>query len=177
MAGRETSFVRDVDLGYNDFQAAIEEAKNAHVDIGLLREKFPDPKDVMYKGIIGEFGARFTVRNAGTSGSRQLDIPARPTHRPAFDANWRRYLLIMIKHIRDPTRMDIPDLLKFLGKLHALRVRRHIRRLKNPPNALFTVKKKESMGISPPDDPLIESGDMSRDIDWRFTKTKRGRSR
>lgn len=161
--------VVDIDRGYNDFAESILEVEAASVDIGLLKDKFPDPKDVMHKGVFSEYGARFSVTTS-LGETYQQTIPARPTHRPMFDQNWRRYVGIMVKHMTDPTRMDLPELIKFLGKLHALRVRRAIRTLKNPPNAPMTIARKEALGISPPDDPLIETGDLSRDIDWRYNQ-------
>jgi len=138
--------VRDIDIGYAEMMDNFRDLGGG-VDTYIGMHRADfSPEDVMRKGMFSEYGARFTV-NTKMGESYQLTIPPRPTHRFAF-----------------------------LGQFHALKVRRAIRKLKNPPNAPYTIAKKREKGINPPDDPLIETGDMMRGIDWsthRERKSKR----
>lgn len=147
----------DKDLGWKRIVVELRALAGKKVNVGVLGNAPQHPSGVNMADIATwmEFG---TEPSAITG---HPGIPPRPTLRPTFDKNLKKYERFMSRRLRFLGReLDTSTLLGQLGLKMTNDIKRAIVALKEPPNRPSTIRSKGSSN------PLIDTGRFRQSIDF-----------
>lgn len=136
--------VKVKDNGLENYKKAFKTLQSKKIVVGLFRNV---GKDILTKAIANEFGAK--TRNGAI-------IPERSFLRSTYNNNVklvRERFKKIVKNI-SKSNASVKQKLEKIGEEQKLKVKETIVRLRSPPNAPMTIRKKKS------DNPLIDTGEM-----------------
>lgn len=127
--------------------------KNKKVEVGFFdTATYPDGTYVAQVALENEIGT--------------YKVPPRPFFTQAVQKNKKKWLRLLKKSMMTSTETDALDI---LGEKMRGDIVRSIIRLKEPPNAPYTIKKKKSSN------PLVDTGHLNKSVDYELIEYKKGK--
>ncbi len=155
--------VVDRDRGWAKFKRHMRSAKGAHVKIGVTAEVGAKPKEERGPGDVRQKSERTVVEIAFWNEFGTKNIPARSFIRSTHDENRRRIrsLKRRLGRMMAHRKIDIRGALGVLGEFMKAKQIQKIDRLRTPPNAPSTRRRKRSSN------PLVDLGQLKQSIQYQ----------
>lgn len=155
--------VTDRDRGWRRYVRQMKEVKGAHVKIGITARVGAEAKEERGKGDVPQKGEKTVVEVGWFNEFGTKHIPSRSFIRSTHDQNRAKIRSMQKRLARQVAagKMTVEIALKIMGEWMKAKQIQKIDRLRTPPNAPSTIRRKKSSN------PLVDLGQLKQSIQYQ----------